>query len=135
MSTRRLVFSRILPAAFILAAYALPGARAQEARPSEESGTIRVYVVDRRIGSMAGLQDAAASLTLRYRTGRGETVLLGRAVAERALGEGAEGAIRGLIGSGEFVELFWGDGRVSSGPGPPRPRARPGGRCRRRAKS
>src|SRR5689334_341154 len=115
MNTRRLVWGRILPAALILVAYSLPGARAQDARPSEGSGMVRVYVVDRRAGPMAGLQDAAASLTLRYRSGRGETILLVRAPGERPPGDGAEGAIRGLIGSGEFVELFWNDVGVPSG--------------------
>jgi hypothetical protein len=114
MNPRRLLWGRIVPAVLLLVAYSRPGARAQDARPSDASGTVRVYVVDRRAGPMAGLQDTAASLTLRYRTGRGETVLLARAPGERPPGEGTEGMIRGLIGSGEFVELFWSDGRVPS---------------------
>src|SRR5581483_2860741 len=76
----------------------------------------------RRAGPMAGLEDAAASLTLRYRGGRGETVLLARAPGEGSRGEAAEGAIRGLIGSGDFVEIFWGDARARSGSAVPEER-------------
>jgi hypothetical protein len=125
MKSRRLPWGRILPAVLLLVADTRPGARAQEARSSEGSGIVRVFVVDRRSGPMANLQDAAASLTLRYRTGRGETVLLRRTSGERPPAEGAEGEIRGLIGSGDFVELFWSDGRTSSGSTAPEDRREP----------
>jgi hypothetical protein len=129
MTKRR---GRIVAVALLACAYAAPGARAQEEQ--RPSAGFRVYVIDRAAPGRS-LEDVAVSLTVRYRTGRGETLLLSRVTEDpgaRGAGDApAAGAIRGLVGSAEYVELYW-TGRTG---GEPRPKSeaprgeRPSGRA------
>jgi hypothetical protein len=118
-----LVRFRILPAALVLIATGIPGARAQDARTSETSGALRIYLLDRGTPATS-LDDVAMSLTVRYRSGHGETVLLARTTAERPSGELPVGSIRGLVGSGGFVEMFWPGGSGATGATAPGEKAR-----------
>ena len=97
----------ILPAVAALLAAVLPGARAQDARAD-----LRVYLLDRRVA--ASPADTAASLTGRYRNGRGETLLLARVAGDHSSGGSSVGMIRGLVGSPAFVEVFWNGDRGSA---------------------
>ncbi|HLY10289.1 MAG TPA: hypothetical protein VKW04_13360 [Planctomycetota bacterium] len=124
-----------LPALVLTALFAGSG-RAQEGSMDSQR-TVSVYLIDRG-NSALKLDDAAACLTIRRRSGTGATVLLARVSPESWTG-GANGEdigiLRGLVGSPAVVELFW---HGSSGRGPreedvPKPRAdapappRPGG--------
>jgi hypothetical protein len=115
-----------LAAALLATALAPIGARAQDERVAEPSHLVRVYLVDRR-DRLPMNGDVAASLTLRYRSGRGETILLPR-IAPEARGSGESdakiGALRGFVGSRGMAELFW-RSDTSSGSGAAAPRTRP----------
>lgn len=103
-------------AALVLAVLFLGDAAGRDAKEQEKFRLVRVYVIDRQKPDRT-FEDAAASLTLRYRSGKSETVLLPRVARETATttGKDAEvpavaGKIRGLTGVSYYVELVW-DGR------------------------
>jgi len=94
----------------------LVAAAVSEARPvvqdtsGEESREVRIFVLDRTTPDRS-FKDAAAVLTLSRKSGRGQTILIPRALKEAAAPpEGAApGMIRSLISSPYFVEMDLGD--------------------------
>lgn len=117
MTIGRLGRAFVLPAGAALLAVMLPGARAQDAKAD-----LRVYLLDRRVATSP--TDTAASLTVKYRNGRGETLLLARVTGDHPSGESSVGMIRGLVGSPAFVEVFWNGDQGSAGPASAGDRAR-----------
>src|ERR1051326_4333400 len=81
-------------------------ARAVQDKPADESREIRIFLLD-RIRPERTMKDAAASLTLERKSGRGETFLVPVATNVPTVPEEsvAPGLIRGLISTPYFVEL------------------------------
>jgi hypothetical protein len=79
--------------------------------PSEETRDLRIFVLNRAMPDRS-LKDAAAVVTLSRKSGRGQTILVPRALKEApAPPDGAApGMIRGLISTPYFVEMDLGDG-------------------------
>ncbi len=98
----------------------LVAASVSDARPvvqdTPEEGTreLRIFVLNRSTPDRS-FKDAAAILTLTRKSGRGQTILVPRALKEApAPPEGAApGMIRGLISTPYFVELDLGDGAAA----------------------
>lgn len=78
-------------------------AAAQDAPASSELRTVRVTLVDRQ-NPERRIEDASASLSLTYRSGRSETRLLTRVPGNE---DAPMGDLRGLVGTGSYVELSW----------------------------
>jgi hypothetical protein len=92
--------------------------------PGEETRELRIFVLDRTTPDRS-FKDAAAVLTLTRKSGRGQTILIPRALKEAPVpADGvAPGMIRGLISTPYFVEMDLGDGaaaprRESAAPAP-----------------
>lgn len=114
----------LLTAALLAGALPPARARSQEAAPPAQNPLVRVYLLGRAdLPPITG--DVAASLTLQYRSGRGETLFLPRLAPEARVSDGPGpgiGMIRGLVGSRSVVELFW-KSEVPTGAGDSGPRA------------
>lgn len=85
-------------------------ARAAQDKPADGTREIRIFLLD-RIRPERTTKDAAASLTLERKSGRGETFLLPVATNVPTLPEESvvPGLIRGLISTPYFVELDLGE--------------------------
>ena len=97
---------KIIPALLAIGAASGFQATAVQDKPAEETREVRIFLLDRTRPERT-LKDAAASLTLERKSGRGETFLFPietkvPSVPDESV---APGLIRGLISTPYFVEL------------------------------